>query len=74
MIAELVGALGLVFAATITGLIHRMRRDTDAHGRAIAKPDDIAATVHDIDDQLDDLVDWQEHHQELHDRAARTPR
>jgi hypothetical protein len=75
MIPELIGAIGLVFAAVITGLFHRMRRENDAaHGEAIAKLDDIAATVHEIDAQLDDLVEWQEDHQKLHDRAVRTPR
>ena len=33
-----------------------------------------AETVHEIDDQLDDMADWQEKHQEIHDRAVRTPR
>jgi hypothetical protein len=65
----------LVFAAAITGIFHRMRRENDAaHGEAIAKLDDIATTVHEIDDQLDDMAAWQEKHQELHDRPARTPR
>ena len=59
----------------ITGLFQRMRRENDAvHGEAIAKLEDIAETVHDIDEQLDDMAEWQEKHQELHDRAARTPR
>ena len=52
-----------------------MRRENDAaHGEAIAKLDDIATTVHEIDDQLDGMAVWQEKHQEFHDRAARTPR
>ena len=75
MIPELIGAVGLVFAAVITGIFHRMRRENDAaHGEAIAKLDDIATTVHEIDDQLDDMAEWQEKHQEFHDRVARTPR
>ena len=65
----------LVFAAAITGIFHRMRRENDtAHGEAIAKLEDIATTVHEIDDQLDDMAAWQDKHQELHDRTARTPR
>ena len=72
MIPELIGAVGLVFAATITGIFHRMRRENDAaHGEAIAKLEDIATTVHEIDDQLDDMAAWQEQHQELHDRTPR---
>ena len=39
-----------------------------------AKLEDIAETVHEIDDQLDDMAEWQEKHQEFHDRVARTPR
>ena len=75
MIPELIGAVGLVFAAIITGLFQRMRRENDtAHGAAIAKLEDIAETVHEIDEQLDDMAEWQEKHQEFHDRAARTPR
>ena len=75
MIPELIGAVGLVFAAVITGLFHRMRRDNDpAHGKAIAKLEAIAETVHEIDEQLDDMAEWQEKHQEIHDRTARTPR
>ncbi|MCH2434327.1 MAG: hypothetical protein MK184_09865 [Acidimicrobiales bacterium] len=62
----------LVFAAAITGIFHRMRRENDAaHGEAIAKLEDIATTVHEIDDQLDDMAAWQEQHQELHDRTPR---
>ena len=50
-----------VFAAVITGLFQRMRRENDAaHGAAIAKLDDIAETVHEIDEQLDDMAEWQE--------------
>ena len=75
MIPELIGAVGLVFAAVITGIFHRMRRENDAaHGEAIAMLDDIATTVHEIDDQLDDMAAWQEKHQELHDRTIRAPR
>jgi len=72
VIPELIGAVGLVFAAVITGIFHRMRRENDAaHGEAIAKLEDIATTVHEIDDQLDDMAAWQEQHQELHDRTPR---
>ena len=75
MIPELIGAVGFVFAAVITGIFHRMRRENDAaHGEAIAKLDDIATTVHEIDDQLDDMAAWQEKHQELHDQTVRPPR
>ena len=75
MIPELIGAVGLVFAAIITGLFQRMRRENeDAHGKAISRLEYIAETVSEIDEQLDDMAEWQEKHQEQHDRAARTPR
>ena len=75
MIPELIASLGLVFASVITGLFQRMRRENNAaHGEAIAKLEDIAETVHEIDEQLDDMAEWQEKHQEIHDRSARTPR
>jgi len=67
MIPEVIGALGLVFAAIITGLFHRMRRDNDAaHGKAIAKLDDIAETVHEIDEAIDEMAEWQQEHEQLH--------
>ena len=56
-------------------VFQRMRRENDAvDGEAIAKLEDIATTVHEIDDQLDNMAEWQEKHQEIHDRVARRPR
>jgi hypothetical protein len=50
-----------------------MRRENNAaHDEAIAKLEDIAETVHEIDEQLDDMAEWQEKHQEIHDRSARS--
>ena len=67
MIPELIGAAGLVLAAIITGTFRVMRREnTEAHGRAIKTLDRIAATVEDIDDQLDDLAEWQVEHDKYH--------
>ena len=75
MIPEVIGALGVVLAAIITGTFRTMRREnSEAHGRAIETLDRIATTVDDIDEQLDEMAEWQEKHQEQHDRAARTPR
>ena len=69
MIPELIGAAGLVLAAIITGTFRTMRREnTEAHGRAIKTLDRIAATVEDIDDQLDDLAEWQVDHDQYHAR------
>ena len=68
MIPEVIGALGLVVAAVITGLFHRMRREnSEAHGRAIETLDRIATTVEDIDEAIDEMATWQEDHQRLHD-------
>ena len=45
----------------ITGLFQRMRRENDAaHGEAIVMLEDSAETVHEIDEQLDDMAEWQE--------------
>ena len=67
MIPELIGAGGLVFAAVITGIFHRMRRENDAaHGEAIAKLDDIAETVHEIDEDIEEMAEWQQEHEQLH--------
>ena len=67
MIPEIIGALGLVVAAVITGLFHRMRREnSEAHGRAIETLDRIATTVDDIDEQLDEMAEWQIEHDKLH--------
>ena len=67
MVPELVGAIGVVIAAIITGFGHRIRRENnDAHGRSIEKLDRIAATVTHIDEQVDGIVEWQEDHEALH--------
>jgi|TARA_Y100000310_G_C20014775_1_gene504625 hypothetical protein len=36
--------------------------------------EDISDTVHEIDEQLDEVIEWQDDHQKHHDRQARTPR
>ena len=67
MIPELIGALGVVIAAVITGFAHRIRRENnDAHGRSLQQLDRIAATVTHIDEQVDGIVEWQEDHEALH--------
>jgi len=38
-----------------------------AHGEAIAKLEDIAEIVHYIYEQLDEITDWRDEHQRLHD-------
>ena len=67
MIPEVIGALGLILAAIITGTFRIMRRENaDAHGRAIETLDRIATTVDDIDEQLDEMAEWQIEHDKLH--------
>ena len=67
MIPEVIGALGLILAAIITGTFRTMRREnSQAHGRAIETLDRIATTVEDIDEQLDEMADWQIEHDKLH--------
>ena len=67
MIPELIGAIGVVIAAVITGFAHRIRRENnDAHGRSLQQLVRIAATVTHIDEQVDGIVEWQEDHEALH--------
>ena len=65
--AELIGALGVIAAAVVTGMFQRLRRENnDAHhtnGNTLTK---IAETVEHIDEQLDEIVDWQEEHERNH--------
>ena len=69
MIPELVGAFGVIIAAIITGFFHRLRREnSEAHGRAIRQLAHIATTVEHIDEQVDEIAEWQEEHEELHER------
>ena len=69
MIPELIGAFGVVIAAIGTGFFHRIRRENnEAHGRSIEKLDRIAATVTHIDEQVDEIAEWQSEHEEVHER------
>ena len=67
MVPELVGAIGVVIAAIITGFAHRIRAENnDAHGRSLQKLDEIAATVEHIDEAVEEIAEWQEEHEALH--------
>ena len=71
MVPELVGAIGVVIAAIITGFGHRIRRENnDAHGRSLQKLDEIAATVDHIDEAVEEIVDWQTDHEALHEHLG----
>jgi len=69
VIPELIGALGVIAAAIITGSFQRMRRENSAaHGRAIQQLDRIASTVEHIDEQVDEIAEWREEHEAFHER------
>ena len=68
VIPELIGAIGVVIAAIVTGFFHLIRRENnEAHGRSIEKLDHIAATVTHIDEQVGEMADWQEEHEAFHE-------
>ncbi len=67
MTTELIGALAVILAAIITGLFQRLRRENNgAHKDNADKLDQIADGIESIDDQLDDITDWQEGHDRHH--------
>ncbi len=69
MTAELIGALAVILAAVITGLFQRLRRENNgAHKDNADKLDQIADGIESIDDQLDDITDWQEGHDRHHSK------
>ncbi|MBC8364511.1 MAG: hypothetical protein H8E59_05885 [Actinobacteria bacterium] len=71
MIPEAIGAVGLVMAAVVTGLFQRARRENDeAHGRSIEQIERIATTVEHIDEQVDEIAEWQVEHEKLHEGAG----
>ena len=60
--------LGVVIAAIVTGFFQRLRRENnEAHGRAMQQLDHIATTVEHIDEQVEEMADWQEEHEALHE-------
>ena len=64
MIPEVIGALGVIVAAVVTGSFQRMRRENhEAQGRAIAQLDHIATTVEHIDEQVEEIAEWHAHAQ-----------
>ena len=68
MTAELIGALAVIIAAIITGLFGRLRKENNgAHKATSEKLDEIADRIEHIDEQLDDISEWQVDHQRYHD-------
>ena len=70
---ELIGALGLIGAAAVTGLFtviaQKMRRENEqAHGEVIDVLGDIAETLEDIEEDLEDITEWQDGHTAQHEK------
>jgi NTP pyrophosphatase (non-canonical NTP hydrolase) len=67
MAAELIGAAGLVLAAIVTELFRRLRREnTEAHNQNNGVLKEIAQTVSHIDEEVSEISEWVQEHDELH--------
>jgi prefoldin subunit 5 len=44
------------------------RENNEAHGRVIQQLDRIASTVEHIDEQVDEIAEWQGEHEAFHER------
>ena len=67
MAAELIGAAGLVLAAIVTELFRRLRREnTEAHNQNNGVLKEIAQTVSHIDEEVSEISDWVQEHDEMH--------
>ena len=73
MIPEIIGALGLIVAAAITGVLQRWRTEnSDAHGKALQKLDSIAETLDHVDSEIEEIAEWQRDHERVHDELRGT--
>ena len=66
-------AIGLVSAAVVTGvftlLAQRLRRENrNSHDEVVVVLHDISATLESIDGNVTRMDEWQQTHQEQHDR------
>lgn len=67
MAAELIGAAGLVLAAIVTELFRRLRREnTEAHNQNNGVLKEIAQTVSHIDEEVSEISEWVQEHDDLH--------
>ena len=67
MAAEIIGAVGVILAATITELFRRLRKEnTAAHGQNSDTLQKIADTVTHIDEEVCEIRDWVQEHDEMH--------
>ena len=70
---ETLSALGLVSAAVVTGvftlLAQRLRRENrNSHDEVVVVLHDISETLESIDGNVTRMDEWQQTHQEQHDR------
>ena len=73
MIPEIIGALGLIVAAAITGVLQRWRTEnSDAHGKALQKLDSLAETLDHVDSEIEEIAEWQRDHERVHDELRGT--
>ena len=67
MAAEIIGAVGLILAAIVTELFRRLRKEnTAAHGENNETLQKIAKTVTHIDEEVSEISDWVQDHEEMH--------
>ncbi len=69
---EMIGAIGLVGAAAVTGiftlLAQRLRKENrDSHDEVVVVLHDISETLESIDDNVTRMDQWQQNHQDWHD-------
>ena len=69
---EMIGAIGLVAAAAVTGIFtliaQRLRRENrTSHDEVVVVLHDISETLESIDDNVTRMDEWQQNHQTWHD-------
>tara|TARA_B100000959_G_C14737009_1_gene523367 strand:- start:205 stop:429 length:225 start_codon:yes stop_codon:yes gene_type:complete len=74
-VTETMSAIGLIAAATVTGiftlLAQKLRRENrGAHDEVVVVLHDISETLESIDDNVTRMDEWQQTHQEQHDRQT----
>ena len=67
MIAEAIGAVGVILAAVVTELFRRLRKEnTVAHGQNSEALKKISETVTHIDEEVSEISEWVQEHEEMH--------
>ena len=71
MIPEVIGALGVIAAAFITGVLQRWcNENSAAHGKALEKLDSIAETLDHVDSEIEEIAEWQRDHERVDDELS----